>query len=66
VPAAASFCLDVQYRLLETPWPKRVLRLRACRTVRSACPRSLFAPRLSPLLACQLARTGAVPAAACF
>ncbi|KIY96019.1 adenylate cyclase [Monoraphidium neglectum] len=33
VHAASSFCLGVQYRLLETSWPRRVLRLRSCRPV---------------------------------
>ncbi len=35
VTSAAAFCLDVQYRLVETNWPSRVLRLKACRAVRS-------------------------------
>ena len=35
-PAAAAFCLEAQYRLLETSWPGRVLRLKACRPVRGA------------------------------
>lgn len=33
VAAAVSFCLDTQYRLLETSWPKRVLRPSACKPV---------------------------------
>lgn len=36
VPAAAAFCLDVQYRLLETSWPANVLKMRSCRPAHSA------------------------------
>lgn len=33
VQAAVQFCLEGQYRLLETSWPKRVLRLHSCKPV---------------------------------
>jgi hypothetical protein len=32
--AAMAFCLDIQYRLLEQPWPKQVLALNACKMIR--------------------------------
>jgi hypothetical protein len=32
--AAMAFCLDLQYRLLEQPWPKQVLALNACKMIR--------------------------------
>lgn len=37
VAAAVSFCMDTQYRLLETSWPKRVLSLSSCKAVAGGC-----------------------------
>jgi hypothetical protein len=36
VAAACAFCVEVQYRLLEVNWSKRVLALPACKIMRGA------------------------------
>lgn len=33
VADAVLFCMDAQYRLLDTDWPKEVLKLAGCREV---------------------------------
>lgn len=36
VQSAVQFCLEVQYRLLDTPWPPAILKLPACKVVTNA------------------------------
>lgn len=33
VAEAVAFCLDLQYKLLDTPWPRAVLKLPGCQPV---------------------------------
>ncbi len=33
---AVAFCLELQYKLLDTPWPKAVLKLPGCQPVYDA------------------------------
>lgn len=47
VVEAVAFCMDVQYRLLETPWTRDVLRLPTCRS--TPCP-TLNPPQGNPLV----------------
>ena len=38
VVEAVGFCMDAQYKLLETPWTRDVLRLPTCRCVHLPAP----------------------------
>jgi class 3 adenylate cyclase len=33
VSSAVACCLDVQYRILETNWPRKLLKMNSCKTV---------------------------------
>lgn len=36
VAEAVAFCQDLQYKMLDTPWPRAVLRLPGCEPVTNA------------------------------
>jgi adenylate cyclase len=42
VAQAVHFCLETQYRLLDTKWPRELLRLPQCREERSASGEPIF------------------------
>lgn len=42
VAAAVAFCMDVQYRLLDTPWPAACLKLPGCRPVSNTAGDVMF------------------------
>lgn len=42
VPEAVCFCMEAQMRLLETNWPREVLKLGPCKTVADSSKEVLF------------------------